>query len=67
MRSGDLWASAGQCDKAVSHWQVVAESENFIQKQAQLKLGVCLQEMGKVDQAKTWFEKIKANTPNSAP
>lgn len=66
MRVGDLWASSGQCDKATSYWQAVADGTSFISTQAQLKLGVCLQELGKVNEAKTWFEKIKANSPNSA-
>ncbi|MEM7645407.1 MAG: tetratricopeptide repeat protein [Pseudomonadota bacterium] len=66
MRSGDLWASANNCEKAVSYWQVVAGSDSFIGEQAQLKLGVCLQELGRYDEAKNWFEKIKAKSPNSA-
>lgn len=66
MRAGDLWASARQCDKAVSYWQVVAEAESFVSQQAQLKLGVCLQELGRLDEAKSWFEKIKLKDPNSA-
>ena len=65
MRSGDLWATVNQCDKAVPYWQVVANSESFIAQQAQLKLGVCLQEIGKIEEAKKWFEKIKAKAPNS--
>jgi lipopolysaccharide biosynthesis regulator YciM len=65
MRSGDLFASLNQCDKAVNHWRSIAESDSFIAEEAQLKMGVCLQEMGQYSEAKNWFEKIKAKSPNS--
>ncbi len=66
MRAGDLWASMENCEKAVNHWQVVASSESFVARQAQLKLGVCLQEIGRLDEARIWFEKIKDKDPNSS-
>ncbi len=66
MRAGDLWASADNCEKAVSYWQVVANGESFITNQAQLKLGVCLQTIGRVDEARKWFKKIQDKDPNSA-
>lgn len=65
MRSGDLLASADKCDKAIEHWQKVATKESFVKSQAQLKMGVCLQKLGRIDEAKTWFEKINSDDPNS--
>lgn len=65
LRAGDLFASANQCEKAVPHWQAVADSKSFVADQAQLKLGVCLQQVGRIDEAKIWFEKIKTASPNS--
>ena len=65
MRAGDLWASVDKCDQATSYWQKVASSENFMSQQAQVKLGVCLQNIGRYDEAKAWFQKIKAKSPNS--
>lgn len=66
MRSGDLWASRDQCDKAVPFWQVVANGESFITRQAQLKLGVCLQKLGRIDEAKQWYTRITEKEPNSS-
>ena len=66
MRAGDLWAMAKQCDKSVSYWQKVADSDSFVAEQSQLKLGVCLQSIGRLDEAKQWFEKIQSKNPNSA-
>lgn len=65
LRAGDLLASSNNCKDAVSHWQIVADSKSFVADQAQLKLGVCLQQIGRVDEAKNWFEKIKTDSPNS--
>lgn len=66
MRAGDLWASSGNCEKATANWQVIANSDSFVKNQAQLKLGVCLQELGRLSEAKTWFETIEKDAPNSA-
>lgn len=66
MRAGDLWASAGQCPKATPYWQSVAEGKSFIAEQAGIKLGICLQNMGQIDEAKKHFEKIVADSPNSS-
>ncbi len=65
MRGGDLYALSNQCEKAVSLWELVAQSESFIKDQAQLKLGVCLEQIGKIDEAKKWFEKLSSQSPNS--
>lgn len=65
MRTGDLWASVNECEKAVTSWQAVAGSKSFIAKQAQLKLGVCLQQIGRMDEAKKWFQQI-ANDENKS-
>jgi tetratricopeptide (TPR) repeat protein len=65
MRAGDLYAGAGNCEKATAFWQEVANSKSFIANQAQLKLGVCLQELGRVEEAKQWFTRLQDEDPNS--
>lgn len=65
MRAGDLYATVDNCDKAVKAWTNVANSESFISAQAQLKNGVCLQKLGRTDEAKIWFNKIKDKDPQS--
>ncbi len=65
MRAGDLWATEKNCDKALTFWAPLAEKSGFISEPAQLKMGVCLQEVGRLDEAKKWFEKLRANSPNS--
>ncbi len=66
MRAGDLYAGTSDCEKAISFWQVVANSKSFIAKQAQLKLGVCLQKVGRVEEAKQWFNQLQEEDPNSS-
>ena len=66
MRAGDLWAKANDCQKALPHWEVVAQSSSFIAPQAQLKLGVCSGQLERLDQARHWFEKVQARNPNSS-
>ena len=65
MRLGDLWAMDLQCEKALSHWQAVGESQSFLSIQAQLKMGICLQEIGKPAEARLWFKKVEEKSPNS--
>lgn len=65
MRAGDLYALAEQCEKAVPLWELVANGESFVKDQAQLKLGVCLQQVGQLEQAKQWFSKLADKSPNS--
>jgi predicted negative regulator of RcsB-dependent stress response len=65
MRAGDLQAEASQCDKAITHWEVIAKAESFLSRSAQLKMGVCLQKLGRVDEAKSWFSQIKDKDPDS--
>lgn len=65
MRAGDLLASTNSCDKAVEYWQKIATGEGFMSEQAQLKLGVCFQEIGRLEEAKTWFTKLSEKSPNS--
>ena len=65
VRAGDLWAANNNCDKAVGYWQKIATAETFVSQQAQLKLGVCFQELGRIEEAKTWLNKVKSKTPNS--
>lgn len=66
MRAGDLYASSNDCEKAISYWQVVANSKSFIAQQSQLKLGVCLQKIGRMEEAKQWFTRLQEDDPNSA-
>ena len=65
MHLGDLLAMDLQCEKALSHWQTVGESQSFLSIQAQLKMGICLQEIGKPGEARVWFKKVEEKSPNS--
>ncbi len=65
MRAGDLYAGSNDCDSAIPYWQEVANSKSFISKQAQLKLGVCLQKVGRLEEAKQWFNQLVEADPNS--
>ncbi|MCB0379294.1 MAG: hypothetical protein KDD33_12445 [Bdellovibrionales bacterium] len=65
MRAGDLYASAKDCDKAIGHWTPIAKKESFLSQQAQVKLGVCYQEIGNNDQALMWLQKAETQAPNS--
>ncbi len=62
MRAGDLLASQNQCEKALSFWEPISESSSFISSQAKLKRGVCLQEVGRLEEAKNVFQEIKDST-----
>ena len=67
MRLGNLWAGmTGGCEKALSHWKVVGEGENFMTVQAQLQVGFCFQKIGKFEEAKTWFKKIETDSLQSS-
>lgn len=65
VRAGDMWAANNNCEKAVEYWKKIANNDNFVSQQAQLKLGVCFQELGKLDEAKTWLNKVNSKTPDS--
>jgi tetratricopeptide (TPR) repeat protein len=65
MRAGDLWATAKNCDAAIPFWEPLAQGKGFMVAPAQLKMGVCLQELGRLDEAKNWFQKLIANSPDS--
>lgn len=65
MRAGDLWSMNNQCDKAVTHWEKLANRESFLSSQAQLKLGLCYQKLGKIDLARTWLQKVTSKNAES--
>ncbi len=65
MRAGDLLASQNQCEKALKFWQPITEGSSFMTSQAKLKKGVCLQEIGKLEEAKNIFEEIKKGSGES--
>ena len=67
MRLGNLWATMTDgCEKALSHWQLVGESKSFVAAQAQLQMGLCFQKTGKFQEARTWFERVQKDFPESS-
>ena len=65
LRAGDLSAMT-DCNKAVTYWQKIANSQSFVAQQARLKLGICFQQLGRISEAKTWLSKVMEEAPEDS-
>ena len=66
MRAGDLMSMSDKCDQAITYWNKLSGSKNFLRNDALLKSGLCHQKLGNLDKAKSLYQQIVALNPTGA-
>ena len=63
LRLGDLLQIKGQCEQAISKWNLISGTKGFspLKPEAMLRTGLCYENLKKFDEAKTTYEKLSTD------
>jgi predicted negative regulator of RcsB-dependent stress response len=67
LRMGDLLQIKGQCDQAVTKWNLITAANGFVplQPEALLRTGLCYETLKNFDGARNTYEKLSKDAPDS--